>query len=114
MLVTREMSHRYLCHKSEFQKIFQIITCQSCSMLLPKELKKKKHLVHKTVTLCSLKEVMISSLTSNLLEKLIPGSEIATCHRNLIYNFTTNCQRMVVRIHNFHFGFMSSRPSDEA
>ena len=57
---------------------------------------------------------MISSLTSNLLEKLITGPETATCHRNLIYNFTTNCQRMVVRIHNFHFGFMSSRPSDGA
>ena len=56
---------------------------------------------------------MISSLTSNLLEKLIPRSETATCHRNLIYNFTTNYQRMVVRIHNFHFDFMSSRPSDE-
>ena len=57
---------------------------------------------------------MIGSLTSNLLEKLIPGPEPATCHRNLIYNFTTNCHRMVVRIHNFHFGFMSSRPSDRA
>ena len=57
---------------------------------------------------------MISSLTSNLLEKLITGPETATCHRNLIYKFTTNCQRMVVGIHNFHFGFMSSRPSDGA
>lgn len=105
VLVTGEMSHRYLCHNVSNYNLPIMLYATPYRIFF---FKKKGHTQCKKLPLlCSPREVMIGSFTSNLLEKF-SGPEPATCHRNLIYNFTTNCHRMVVRIHNFHFGFMSS------